>query len=208
MVDDRLASLKAMEAFSGTKLAIKEFCNEWILLTFDLPATEEGDKARAKFLKEAKRIGAMPHTESVYLLPWTQEGELIALEVAIVGNAFLWISKPKDAAAAIGLTTKYDEDLDGMVTEFGNRISRIEKHIQNGKPGIAQRMVEVSWDRFKDLQGAIVRRGSVELSQKLMPMAYKLKELDGIAVTQKRTSRAKKKMVFNQSTMKFEKTGG
>lgn len=199
--DERLASLKAMEAFSGVEIQLREFVDDWILLTFDLPANQKGNKARYEFLKKAQQIGAMEHTESVYLMPWTVESESIAIDIASVGDAYLWYSKAKDNTMAVAMTEKYDRDIAKLIDELGDRLVRIGKHWQDGKESLARRMMKKTWDRVTDLQGAIVRRGSIRLYERMKPLVLKLRELEEL----KPAGKSKLAMNYNPATKHFEK---
>jgi len=177
--DKRLASITAMGAFLGVEPKIREFCDEWILLTFDIPHTKEGDKARIDFYKKARKWGAIPHTESVYLMPWTPESEMLALDITSVGDAFIWISKAKEETLAVGVTRRYDGEIQKRVLEFGTRIDRIKEHQEEGKVGLANKMIEHSWPKAFDLGNIIARRGSIDLFDKFLPVLKRLKELEG-----------------------------
>lgn len=169
--DKRLDSLKTMAALSGVDMQVKEICDRWILITYDLPHTEEGDKARVKFLKEASLIGAMMHTESVYLMPWTPESELMALELAEIGNAYLWLSSAKgvDESSEINkdLTSSYDVRVADLLVKVHKRIVQMQEHVSAGNISAAERMREKT-DRLLNATASIVaRRGSVELSEQV-----------------------------------------
>lgn len=179
MDDKRLASIRAMGCFLGVEPKIREFCDEWILLTFDIPHTERGDKARIEFYKKARKVGAIAHTESVYLMPWTPESELIALDVTSVGEAYIWISKVTEEARAIGITRQYDARVKERLSEFEARIDRIEQHQEDGKLGLADKMIKNTWPKAFDLGNILARRGSIDLFDKFLPVLKKLKELEG-----------------------------
>jgi len=165
--DDKMASLKAMSALSGVEVELKEVCQDWILLTYDLPHNKEGDKARSEFLHKAKTIGAVQHTESVYLLPWTPMSESMAIEVSRVGNAFIWLSSVKDNQKARKLTNDYDADIKRSISSVKKRITKMKRHAEDGKSGLVERM-RVKTDRMiKDLAGIVARRGSKELCRKV-----------------------------------------
>lgn len=160
--DERLAGIEVMSRMAGIPIEVKAICHQWILLTYDLPATKEGDKARSAFLKRARAIGAIEHTASVYLLPWTPESENLALDVAEAGHAYLWTSEVKDEKRARELTSTYDTKLEPVFDQIGERIDRIEGH-QEKRPKLAQRMAEKTRQMLDDVEAAITRRGSADL---------------------------------------------
>jgi len=74
--EEQFASLKLMATLSGVEARVREHISDWILVTYDLPTTEEGNKARAKFLDDIRYIGGVMHSESCYLMPSSPESEL------------------------------------------------------------------------------------------------------------------------------------
>mgnify|MGYP001616341477 CR=1 FL=1 len=126
MVD--LSSIEVMSRMSGIPLQARELVDQWILLTYDIPKSETGDKARRKFLERAHAIGATQHTASVYLMPWTQEAEVLAFDVAAVGRACVWTSKPTDAGQAKELTESYDSKLGKLLDVVIERLDKIQVH--------------------------------------------------------------------------------
>ena len=175
--DEKFASLRAMEAFTGIHIDVRELVDSWILLTYDVPHTKEGDKARSDFLRKARDIGAVQHTESVYLLPWTPRSESLALDVAKVGNAFLWTSNVKDKVRATELTVKYDADIKESLKKIKDRIRRINKHYEEGRDGIAARMVKKTETMLWNASNIASRRGSVDLCDKVNSLIQELKLL-------------------------------
>ncbi len=63
--------IEMLARLSDTKIKCRDIVDRWLLLTYDIPHNEKGDKARREFLNAATLVGATQHTESVYLLPWT-----------------------------------------------------------------------------------------------------------------------------------------
>ena len=153
-------------------LQVKELVDRWILLTYDLPVTKEGNDARYKFLNAAHRIGAIKHTNSVYLMPWTPEAELAALEVASMGDAFLWISTVKDTAE---LTRDYDKKSEKIFDEVYNRIDNIEQHMLQNHTKRAISMIDRTKPMIESLIKIAVHRGSMELYEKAAELNEKYK---------------------------------
>lgn len=170
-MEDRLASLKAMSAFANVDIQVRELVDRWILLTYDLPVTREGNEARYKFLANARRIGAIKHTNSVYLMPWTPQAELAALEVSAIGDAFLWISEIKEDKVA-KLTQDYDRKSKVVFDEVEKRLDKIEGHIIQNHNKLAARMLDKTRPMVDSLINIASQRGAIDLYEK----AAKLKQ--------------------------------
>jgi len=156
-------TLKMAEALSNVDVQMREVCDQWILITYDLPNTEEGQKARSKFLHRAERIGAVQHTESVYLMPWTPESELCAVEVASIGRAFLWVSSIKDENRAKELTEDYDAKVEaGLIKEVRERIAKMQEHAQSNIRAF-ERMKAKTFTLLDESAAIAARRGSTRL---------------------------------------------
>ena len=165
--NEKLASLKTMAALSGVDVNVKSVCDDWLLLTFDIPATIEGNKARQDFYKRAKELGATQHSESVYLLPWCPETELLALDISKVGDVYVWVSHIKDEQRAQELTSKYDTDIEQQFKALEKRIAKMKQHLEGGKEGTAKRMVKKTNQMINDLTSIVARRGSTRLADRL-----------------------------------------
>jgi hypothetical protein len=176
--DERLASLKLMAALSGVEVKTREICSEFYLLTFDLPTTEEGNKARAKFYERARRAGAVPHTESVYYLPTCPESELAIVEVAEAGNAFVWTANVKDEDKARILTEKYDKSVNNdILKELNERVTKMEKHAEDGKEAVVNRMRKKTQKMLVDAAGIAARRGSEKLARQVEKLKTRCEEI-------------------------------
>ncbi len=158
------SSMKVMARLSGIKLEVRDIVNEWLLITYDIPKSPEGDKARIKFLNRAKVIGATQHTASVYLMPWTPEAELLAFEVATVGHACVWTSKPSDVKQAVELTEVYDDDLEKLLDGIAVRLDKIQVHWEADHHKRVSQMAEKTKDKLNGLIEAVARRGSRDLA--------------------------------------------
>ena len=159
------STLEVMARMTDTNINIKEVCDKWLMITYDLPHTEEGDRARRDFLAAAHSIGATKHTESVYLLPWTPEAEVLALELSRVknGEVFIWTSQPTDQSKIKEITQTYDEGLEPIMDEISERIDRIEEHQAGERYGRAEKMLPKTEKMLDDMRDAILRRGSAVL---------------------------------------------
>lgn len=172
-----LTRAKILAKFAGIEFKARELVDEWILVTYDLPATDEGNKARQDFLKLAPRIGAVMHTKSVYLMPNTNECQIATVELAKIGNVYIWTSRANDEVAKKQLTDLYDERIQKGITELKDRMKAIRKHMAKDKDGMANRMVEKTIDIFNNSVFSVVQRGNAELYNTLVTMRDELQEL-------------------------------
>lgn len=156
-------SLEVMSRLLGAEIETRDIVDRWLLLTYDIPHNEEGDKARREFLNEAKLMGATQHTESVYLLPWTPEAELAALRIARVGQAIVWTSSVTDKTMAKEITRKYDAGIKPILDEIANRIDRMVEHREAKHYKRLAKMFEKTEKMLNAIERAILRRGSKEL---------------------------------------------
>jgi len=158
-----LEALETLARMTDTDIQTTELVDKWLLLTYDIPHTEEGDKARREFLAEARAIGATKHTESVYLLPWTKDAELLALSLAKKGEVCVWTSAVTDERKKKELTRDYDIDLENQLDELTGRVDRIGEHLEARRYKRAEKMQEKTDRLLKNLEQAIIRRGSAQL---------------------------------------------
>lgn len=163
--DERFASLKAMSAFTNVELNVRSLVDKWILLTYDIPVSREGNEARYKFLARARRLGAVMHTSSVYLMPWTPQAELAALDVASIGDAFLWISETKPDQME-KLTNDYDEKAKEVFKEVEGRLDKIEGHLLANHAGRARNMLDKTEPMMDSLINISVQRGDMRMYEK------------------------------------------
>ncbi len=177
--DDRLAELEVMSRLLGTAIQTREICDKWLLITYDIPTTKVGNQTRNKFLKEAAQVGATQFTESVYLLPYTPEAELLALEVARVGKAVVWTSQPTNESLAREVTQVYDRGLKPLLDKVIERIDKIAAQIDARHYKMAEKMTEKTERMINSLEQAIIRRGSAELYITLQTVKLRLNSLFG-----------------------------
>ena len=173
---ENLGVLKTMAALTDRDIDVKEIINDWILLTYDIPGTPEGTKARYKFLREARRIGAIPQTESVYLMPWSIDADFAALEVAAAGHAYVWYSQAKDDETAKKATIKYDEVVDKLFTNVEKRMDKILDHVDAKRYGQVARMLEKTIPMIDGLEQAAVCRGSLSLWNRVKEIREKYQD--------------------------------
>ena len=156
-------SLETVATLSGSKIDIRDVCDHWLLLTYDLPCTPEGDMARREFLATAASMGATRHTDSVYLMPWSPPAEALALQLAKTGDVVVWSSKPATPEKAAEVTKAYDASLVPTLDEIGERIDRQVEYEKKGYWKRALRMYPKTERLLDDIDAAIRRRGSQPL---------------------------------------------
>lgn len=176
MTSKALKTAKAIARLKDIQINTCELIDDWILLTYDLPVNEEGNKARGKFLKLAPKIGAMMHSRSVYLMPATSQAQVAAVELSGVANGEVYIFTSKvDEKMAKSLTNFYDNKIGEQITEIEGRIQKMEQLILNEKFGMAERMRKKSTNLYAQLLFAAAQRGvGTEVYQKLSNIEQKL----------------------------------
>lgn len=172
-----LTRAKILAKFAGIEFKARELVDEWILVTYDLPATEAGNKARQDFLRLAPRIGAVMHTKSVYLMPNTNECQIATVDLAKIGNVYIWTSRANDEASKKDLTDLYDERIKKGVKELEDRMKQIRKNMADEKNGMANRMIEKTIDIFNNSVFSVIQRGNADLYNTLVAMRTELQEL-------------------------------
>ncbi len=158
------------------KINQRELVDEWLLITYDIPVTEEGKIARGKFLKTAPRIGAMMHSRSVYLMPNTTQAQLAAVELSatVGGEVYIWTSKVEGIQAQ-QITNFYDRKIAEQIDHIEDRIKKHDQLVLNEKYGMADRMKRKSANLYTQLLFAVAQRGaSPEVIQKLTNLENKL----------------------------------
>ena len=162
--ESKTAELEVTAKLMGVAVNTREICDKWLLCTFDLPATPEGNKARFEFVKEARSLGAMQHTESVYLIPFSPAAELACIELSKAGKVFIWTSQTTDPNKAKEVTVSYDEELKGFLKTLSERVNKMLQHKLDAKYGLFDKMVEKTNAMMADMQAAVEHRGSEELT--------------------------------------------
>lgn len=167
--------LEAQAVMLESPVELKEVADSFILITYDLPRTEEGDKARLEFLKEARKIGAVQHTESVYIMPWTQDANVAAVLAAKVekSKVFVWFTKV-DPAVGEQLLVHYDMTVRRWFDEVDERLTRMAGYLDSGKPGLADRMLARTLDAVKELEAIAQRRRAPWMAQAVKELRVEL----------------------------------
>lgn len=170
---EQLGDLKAVSNLFDAQVHAREIVEDWLLITYDIPRTAEGDRARYEFLHQARAVGAVAHTESVYLMPWTTLANIAAVSISKVGRVYLWYART-DVGMARELTVLYDKHVWEWVEDVEKRIDRIGDHASAGKLKLAGKMAERTVSLIADLQDVVRRRGSIRLRDAIDALTSKL----------------------------------
>lgn len=158
-------SMEVLARLTNTEINVREVCDQWLLLTYDLPHNEAGDKARRKFLLESLAIGATRHTDSVYLMPWTTAAEMLALQLSRVtgGDVVVWRSNATSPEQAKEITKNYDASLRPILDDIAERIDRINEYQGKRYFKRANKMMVKTEKMLAQMEQAVLRRGSASL---------------------------------------------
>ena len=172
--------LKIAESFAklqGVKINTQELIEEWILISYDIPVTDEGNKARLNFLKTAPRIGAMMHSRSVYLMPNTQQAQLASVELSKIEGAevYIWTAKATGVKQAEQITNFYDKKIQEQIDTLNKRIEQEDNLIEEQKEGMADRMHRKTANLFNQVCFTVAQRGATaQVIEKLTKIEHKL----------------------------------
>jgi len=176
---ERKASIAQMLAkLEGIKFKPKNLISDWILLTYDIPAGPEGNKARYEFIKHTSKIGAIMHTRSVYLMPWSEDAEIEALKVTKAGTAYLWQTNTKSETKKKELTNFYDKEINDRLDDIEKRIKRIRKHFEADELRPANRMIKKTGELLNDIVTAATFRSSNQILARTAVLYKKLLEVN------------------------------
>jgi hypothetical protein len=157
--------LKVAQTFArlqDVKINTRELVDEWILITYDIPVSEEGNKARFQFLKLAPRIGAVMHSRSVYLMPNTHQAQLAGVELSKVvgGEVYMWSSKVVGGMTNEDVTKFYDRKINEQIDHIEERMTQENTLIEEKHEGMADRMHRKTVNLFNQVLFSCVQRGS------------------------------------------------
>lgn len=161
--ESKTAELEITAKLSGVEVHTREICDKWILLTYDMPHTPAGDKARREFLLAARKLGACQHTESVYLLPYSAAAGDAVLELTKAGKVVVWTSENTNPAQAAEVTRNYDVELKDMLKKLSKRVDRMIELRKAEKYGLLNKMREKTDAMMNDMGDAVRRRESIDL---------------------------------------------
>jgi hypothetical protein len=153
----------------GSTVQVKAVIDKWLLLTYDIPNDGEGPKARYEFLQRARIVGAVQHTESVYIMPWTSTATALAIELGMIKNAkvYAWYSEATDPKLAAEMTAMYDGEMVRWLDEINVRLGKSADHLKQDHAGVAGRMLEHTISLLNDLEGVVERRGNPAFKEQL-----------------------------------------
>jgi len=155
--------LEVLARLADTEIEARELVDKWLLITYDIPKSEAGDRARREFLNQARMIGATRHTDSVYLMPWTKHAEVLALQLARAGEVCVWTSQTTDEVKAAEITKNYDKGLQPQLDEISERVDKIAYNISKERMKRAYKMLDKTERMLDNMEQAIIRRGSAQL---------------------------------------------
>lgn len=156
-----VSGLEVLARMTDSKIEIKEMVKKWTLLTYDIPETEEGKKARINFLRQAAAIGAVRHTDSVYLLPASPEANTIALELAKTkgGQVIVW-SQAEPLNDEGEVLRNYDAGLRQELKLLSKRLDRLYEIKGMNRQFLFLKMLDKTDKMFDAAEMAVTRRGN------------------------------------------------
>jgi len=162
--ENQTVELETTAKLAGVELQTKAICDKWLLLCYDMPHSEAGDKARAEFLVEAKKIGACKNTESVYLIPYSAAAGEAILKLAVVGTVRVFTSQSLEPIQDIELTHNYDQEIKDRLKELSHRVDRSLEMVKEGKHKALANYRVITDEQMASLGEAIRRRESLDLT--------------------------------------------
>lgn len=109
---------------------VKLLIQDFVLITYDIPAKEK--KLRREFLKAASALGAEIYTESVYLLPYTDQAMELAAELESAGHAVVWRAYQPDEQKALEINVKYEQGIKDRCMAIQTRLVIVQDYIAKG----------------------------------------------------------------------------
>lgn len=157
---------------------VKEIIQDYVLITYDIPAKEK--KLRAKFLKEAKAIGAESDTASVYLIPYSEKAMELASQLQSAGHASVWgPAHQPNKEKAIEKTIKYGDHIQIRCQVIEQRLAISQNHIVSGELGVALKMGIKTGRLLKQLAQIQESYNPDWFKSKLEELVMKWKEIYG-----------------------------
>jgi len=156
--------METIARMTGSTIKVREVVDQFILINYDLPHTEEGDRARQHFLSKAATIGAVQQTESCYFLPDSPEAGQLARNLAKTagGEVIVWFhAEPSDKAQ---MTRMYDAKLEPLMKEITQRLDAMDAFKFTGRQGLRLKMIPKTERLLQNAEAAITRRGSQTLA--------------------------------------------
>jgi hypothetical protein len=156
--------LEVLARMTDSKIRVREVVDSWMLITYDLPNSEEGNMARQHFLIAAAAIGAVSQTESVYFMPWSPEAQILALNLAKVagGEVIVW-GKAEPLNRKDEVTARYDAKLEPLMDGIVERLDKMDAYRFTNKQKRVIKMIPKTERLIQNAEAAISRRGSQTL---------------------------------------------
>jgi len=168
-ITEAARELEAGALVMGSTVVVKAVIDKWLLLTYDIPNDGAGPKARYEFLQRARLLGAVQHTESVYILPWTPTATALAIELGMIEGArvYAWYSEATDPKLAEEISVRYDRQVTEWLDEVEARLAKSAEHLRDDHEGIARRMLDHTITTLNGLEGVVERRGNPAFKERL-----------------------------------------
>lgn len=169
MGKNKLELAKMMAKLGDIEFQHRDLVDQWILITYDLPVTPEGNKIRHDFLKAAPKMGAVMQNKSVYLMPLTKATEMAALDLSKAngGKVYVFTSAAMDEEINKNLTATYDARVMETIATIERRIAKIKQHVKDEKYRFARMMLKKTVVYFNNAMYSTAQRGSGTLFHKL-----------------------------------------
>lgn len=176
---EKLQTAKMLAKLEGVNFQHRDLVGKWILITYDLPVTDEGNRIRYEFLKKAPQIGAVMQNRSVYLMPLTKATEMAALQLskAYNGSVYVWTSSAMDEEINKQLTELYDRRINEEISDIKSRIRKINDHIKEEKFRFAKMMVKKTVTLFNNALYGVAQRGDKKAFHELESLYSEIVEI-------------------------------
>jgi hypothetical protein len=160
-----IEGMEVLARMTDSKIKLRSIIDKWLLITYDLPNNEAGDKARAEFLIKASAVGATRHTDSVYLMPWSPEAETLALELAKTegGEVIAW-AQAEPLNHKEDITAGYDAALKPIMKEISARLDKMMSYRHDNHQKRVIQMIPKTERLLQNAEAAVTRRGSEVLA--------------------------------------------
>lgn len=159
------------------KAEVKELIQDFVLITYDIPA--KAKKLRRSFLRDAAAMGAEQYTESVYLLPYSEEALKMACELESAGHAVVWTAHMPDEKTALNINIKYEHGIKNRCMLIEQRLVIAQEYIQNGWLKRAQKMGIKTGKLLKELSVIAENYKPDWFTERLQELVKNWKEVHG-----------------------------
>lgn len=122
-----------------TSTNITSMTPEFVLVTFDMPATMK--KERHQFLKKAKDIGAVEHSQSAYYMPFSPATLALAEGLAQMPGTkvYVHLTAMPDTTQTQEMHLKYAQAIAIRCDIIDQRLDIAQQHVEDGHLDMAQR---------------------------------------------------------------------